>query len=222
MLAVSALNYPGGEALAYVRGVAGGGTGGGAVVPVHADVLACMTGVTLFGTGTRTGSGGVAGVAGSVSSSSPASGAGSGKGSGIVKVKQQDQGQDGVRIVVDKTEDDAVLASADFWSRFDYVLVEDRSKVVGGEWETVGVVKGYGGIEVVKRGGGRGDDRTEKGAPRVVGLGETVALWKRTVRDLTGGWWIGPRMVERIFILRRVKEAPTAQRSSRRTRPESL
>ncbi|EAQ92808.1 hypothetical protein CHGG_01043 [Chaetomium globosum CBS 148.51] len=194
MLAVSALNYPGGEALAYVRGVAGGGTGGGAVVPVHADVLACMTGVTLFGTGTRTGSG-----------------AGSGKGSGIVKVKQQDQGQDGVRIVVDKTEDDAVLASADFWSRFDYVLVEDRSKVVGGEWETVGVVKGYGGIEVVKRGSGRGDDRTEKGAPRVVGLGETVALWKRTVRDLTGGWWIGPRMVERIFILRRVKEAPTTQ-----------
>ncbi|KAH6650248.1 glycosyltransferase family 22 protein [Chaetomium tenue] len=205
MLAVSALNYPGGEALAYVRGVAGvGGGGGGAVVPVHADVLACMTGVTLFGTGS--------GVAGSVSSAASSS-SGLGAGGGIVKVKQQGQGQsqDGVRIVVDKTEDDAVLASADFWSRFDYLLVEDRSKVVGGEWETVGVVKGYGGIEVVKPGSERGDDRVEKGTPRVVGLGETVALLKRTVRDLTGGWWIGPRMVERIFILRRVKEAPTAQ-----------
>jgi alpha-1,6-mannosyltransferase len=165
-----------------------------------------MTGVTLFGTGT----------AAAVGSSSPGLGlvGDDGKGSGTVMVKQQQQqgrGQDGVRIVVDKTEDDAVLDSADFWSQFDYVLVEDRREVVGGQWDTVGVVKGYGGIEVVKPGREQDDDWMEKGAPRVVGLGETVALWKRKVRALTGGWWVGPRMVERIYILRRVKEAPTAQ-----------
>jgi alpha-1,6-mannosyltransferase len=129
----------------------------------------------------------------------------------MVKQQQQGRGQDGVRIVVDKTEDDAVLDSVDFWSQFDYVLVEDRREVVGGQWDTVGVVKGYGGIEVVKPGHEQDEDWMEKGAPRVVGLGETVALWKRTVRNFTGGWWVGPRMVERIYILRRVKEAPTAQ-----------
>ncbi|KAH6847459.1 glycosyltransferase family 22 protein [Chaetomium sp. MPI-CAGE-AT-0009] len=221
MLAVSALNYPGGEALAYVRGAAAGSPSAGVAVapvpvpvPVHADVLACMTGVTLFGTG-------AAAAAAAVGSSSSPLGSGAagddGKGGGeIVMVRQQQNqnggghAQNGVRILVDKTEDEAVLARADFWGRFDYLLVEDRSKVVGGEWETVGVVKGYGGVEIVKPGSEQ-EDRIEKGAPRVVGLGETVALWKRTVRNLTGGWWVGPRMVERIYILRRVKEAPSAQ-----------
>ncbi|KAK3300865.1 glycosyltransferase family 22 protein [Chaetomium fimeti] len=223
VLVESALNYPGGDALAYVRGVAaaaavsgagaGAGAGGGAgVVQVHADVLACMTGVTLFGTDAA-----AARVASSSSASSaPGPGVGGDDNGGeIVMVKQQQQrggypAQNGVRIVVDKTEDDAVLASADFWTRFDYLLMEDRSKVVGGEWDTVGVVKGFSGLEVVKPGSEQ-EDKVEKGAPPVVGLGETVARWKRTVRGLTGGWWYGPRMVEKIYIMRRVKEAPSVQ-----------
>jgi alpha-1,6-mannosyltransferase len=38
-------------------------------------------------------------------------------------------------------------------------------------------------------------------------MGRTVALWKRRVRAVTGGWWVGPRMVERVYILRRVRDA---------------
>ncbi|KAL2200030.1 glycosyltransferase family 22 protein [Corynascus similis CBS 632.67] len=226
MLAVSALNYPGGEALAHLRAlvVAASGTpavdasvqgGGGGVmgpaevVSVHADVLACMTGVTLFGTNANVGS--AAGVAAAAVTtllpSSGASGSSDDDGAGTVMVNQQRVGtgdENGVRILVDKTEDDALLSSDDFWTQFDYLLVEDREKVIGGAWETVGVVKGYGGIEVVKP-GTQDEDNIDWKAPRVVGLGETVALWKRRVRDLTGGWWVGPRMLERIYILRRLK-----------------
>jgi alpha-1,6-mannosyltransferase len=250
MLALSALNYPGGEALGYLRSVVisspihgpsspAGNEGVGVVMPVHvhADVLACMTGVTLFQSSTAESmvdaaaavSGSPAMMMLSDSSSSKSNKEGDG---GIIKTtktsttksKQQDKsagggsGGDGARrtvMVVDKTEDPSILARPDFWRQFEYLLVEDLQKVARGEWETVGVVKGYAGMEVVRPGQGEEDRESEEegeeglrkggGEPavNVVGLGRTVALWKRRVRALTGGWWIGPRMVERIYILRR-------------------
>lgn len=111
-------------------------------------------------------------------------------------------------IVVDKTEDEAVLRRAGFWRRFAYVLAEEPGKVRsgGGEWETVAVVKGYAGIELVRPGEMGPDDNEDGPVVPVVGNGKTVALVKRRVRALTGGWWVGPRMVERIYILRRVND----------------
>jgi alpha-1,6-mannosyltransferase len=209
MLAISTLNYPGGEALAYVResvlsaevpvaaavGGADGGVGdsSGALVFVHADVLACMTGVTLFGTATANAAASVAAV--------PLSGSRDG---GLVNQRRAGGRDSEVVIVVDKTEDQVELARLDFWRQFNYVLVEKPEKVRGmrGEWETVGVAKGYAGIEVARPG-----DKDEESAAPVVGSGKTVALWKRRVRALTGGWWVGPRMAERIYILRRAKGA---------------
>jgi alpha-1,6-mannosyltransferase len=87
------------------------------------------------------------------------------------------------------------------------VVVEEPEKVrsLGGVWETVGVVMGFGGIEIVKPGEKGGDDE-HGSSTRVVGRGKTVASVKRQVRALTGGWWVGPRMVERIYILRRVDD----------------
>jgi alpha-1,6-mannosyltransferase len=226
MLAVSALNYPGGEALAYLKenvllSTAADNIGGGGretvVVPVHADVLACMTGVTLFGSSLGTTADaaaaavlvpGLGGALGGGAAGKTGTGA-----SETVMVRQQRGGHgngNGVRIVVDKTEDAAILASADFWGQFDYVLVEDPSKVLGGAWEAVGVVKGYGGIEVVRPGAEDGDGENGD-APRVVGLGRTVALWKRRVRAVTGGWWVGPRMVEKIYILKKVRGQDAAR-----------
>ncbi|KAL2136280.1 hypothetical protein VTI74DRAFT_4515 [Chaetomium olivicolor] len=222
MLAVSALNYPGGEALAHLRsailsseaGPAGAqGVAMTAIVPVHADVLSCMTGVTLFGTSTASSivEAGAIGFAESGSRSRSTSGLGwldSDAERGAARgetVKMKGGKPHGVRIAVDKTEDPSLLANPDFWRQFTYLLVEDRSKVVGGDWETVGVVKGYGGIELVKP--GQAEDYSEgKGAPPVVGRGQTVEKWKRKVRSVTGGWWIGPRMVERVYILRRVMD----------------
>ncbi|KAL2020718.1 hypothetical protein VTK56DRAFT_8018 [Thermocarpiscus australiensis] len=227
MLALSALNYPGGEALAYVREVVlrsetvpavHGGDGAApaapAVVPVHADVLACMTGVTLFGSATAAAARDNAAVA------VPGFGfTGTGEGDvagGTLRVKERGRGTRGrVAIVVDKTEDEAVLGRADFWRRFDYVLVEEPAKVKGGaeEWETVGVVKGYGGIEIVRPREKEEVEEEDRKAPPIVGLGKTVASWKRRVRAVTGGWWVGPRMVERIYILRRIKDV-TSRRAA--------
>lgn len=116
---------------------------------------------------------------------------------------------------LDKTEDPAVLGDAAFWSRFDYLLVENLSQVAGGTWNTIAVIEGYAGMEVLRPGSDSSSSldleaqaRGEKGDVKsnVVGKGRVVAELKRRVRALTGGWWVGPRMEPRIRILERVRD----------------
>lgn len=203
MLLLSSLNYPGGEALAHLRALVAqrDGTTAG-VVPVHADVLACMTGVTLFETEAAGGmpafrAGGEGGATRNVVGSRGVGDGGSEKGAALA---------------LDKTEDKIKLRDPQFWRRFDYVLVEDPAKVRGGKWEVVGVVEGYAGVEVLRPGGkgrngpGDGTGESEKGE-RVVGMGAVVAAVRDHVRALSGGWWVGPRMEPRIRIMKRVKDA---------------
>lgn len=244
MLLVSALNYPGGEALAALRSFASADAALAAaaaaaspsdapfVVSAHADVLSCMTGVTLFGSamgatllGHRfaveqraaalaraaaaagldpfdTNADRILPAAGSKKSTPPPPPAG-------LKVPPQ--------LVVDKTEDAKVLADPAFWAQFDYVLVEDPKAVVTtatgsasgqpqSQWDTVAVVEGYAGIEVLRPGQTSSGDEEEEGSrPTVVGHGVTVARLRNAVRSLTGGWWAGPRMAPRIYLLQRVK-----------------
>lgn len=195
MLLVSSLNYPGGEALAYLRDTVqaevAASSSSSAVIPVHADVLSCMTGVTLFGTAT--------GYASAV----PIKG----------KIGRKTSPGNSVVLSLDKTEDDSVLAQEDFWKRFDYVLAEDTTKVKGDDWETVGVVKGYGGIEVLLNGSAQCDKPREGGVP-VVGKGVAVERWRNRVKAITGGKWVGPRMVPRIYILRRIKDVKRARETA--------
>ncbi|KAK4229022.1 Alg9-like mannosyltransferase family-domain-containing protein [Podospora fimiseda] len=189
MLLLSSLNYPGGEALSFVRSTvlaesASSPDLSSAVVPVHADVLSCMTGVTLFGTAT-----------GSTLPNLAPEG-------GLVQ-----QHGHGVTIAVDKTEESDELETEEFWRRFGYVLTEEPEKLwkFGGgesEWENVGVVRGFAGVEIVKP--GQEDDEAKSEVP-VVGKAKTVAMWKRRVEAMTGGWWIGPRMADRVYILQRLK-----------------
>ncbi|CCC09409.1 hypothetical protein SMACR_05174 [Sordaria macrospora] len=190
MLLVSSLNYPGGEALAYLRDTVqaevAASSSSSAVVPVHADVLSCMTGVTLFGTAT--------GYASAVPS----------KG----KIVRKSPGSS-VVLSLDKTEDDSVLAQEEFWKRFDYVLAEDTTKVKGDDWETVSVVNGYGGIEILLDGSAQ-CDKSKEDIP-VVGKGVSVERWRNRVKAITGGKWVGPKMVPRIYILRRVKHVKRAR-----------
>ncbi|KAK3989149.1 Alg9-like mannosyltransferase family-domain-containing protein [Cladorrhinum sp. PSN332] len=190
MLLLSSLNYPGGEALSFVRSTVLAESAestdlSSAVVPVHADVLSCMTGVTLFGTATGS----------KLPNLAPEG--------GLVH-----QNGHGVTIAVDKTEESDELETEEFWRMFGYVLTEEPEKVwkFGGgeiEWETVGVVKGFAGVEIVKP--GQHDEEIKPELP-VVGKGKTVSVWKRRVRALTGGWWVGPRMADRVYILRRVRQ----------------
>ncbi|KAK0746224.1 Alg9-like mannosyltransferase family-domain-containing protein [Schizothecium vesticola] len=128
MLLVSSLNYPGGDALAHLRDLVQAAADA-PVVPVHADVLSCMTGVTLFGT--------------AIGRATP-------NPRGVAKEKVQ-RGGGGVSLLVDKTEDEETLAREEFWQRFDYVLMEEPGKGYAG----VEVVKGGGGAveEGVERDG---------------------------------------------------------------------
>ncbi|KAI0021037.1 glycosyltransferase family 22 protein [Xylariomycetidae sp. FL0641] len=171
MLLISSLNYPGGEALAELKGLVSTPSSGADLqaVSVHTDVLSCMTGVTLFG---------------QRAASLP----------------------NGPAFSFDKTENQRTLHDPAFWQKFDYVLAEDPGKPLG-PWEPVGVVHGYAGVEVARPGTlaeEKGD--VESGDDNVLGRGSLVRRVKEKVRGLTGGWFVGPRMEPRVYILRRIRE----------------
>ncbi|KAL1869316.1 hypothetical protein VTK73DRAFT_3183 [Phialemonium thermophilum] len=224
MLLLSSLNYPGGEALSYLQDILRGDASSGAaaahgpVVSVHADVLSCMTGVTLFG------------AAGATMPSYPPS-----RSQGLIqsstcgscnKVSQQQQQQQQQQqhqqhqqrqegapmLALDRTEDFTLLQDPDFWTRFDYVLTEEdpsttatRLTARSGMWDVVGVVEGYAGLEVLRPGEKPGESSTSNRPS--IGRGALVARLRDEIRRRTGGWWIGPKMEPRIWILRRVKDA---------------
>ncbi|KAF9879779.1 Alg9-like mannosyltransferase [Colletotrichum karsti] len=205
MLLLSSLNYPGGDALRQLHALVGVGSGSGlgsasghgnhlspassSVTAVHTDVLSCMTGVTLFGQNPS----GQPKNPHSRALENSLGGADAAIAAAAVPV-----------LAFDKTEDKAVLADPGFWSRFDYVLAEDPATVKGGRWETVGVVQGYAGIEVLKPGVQTGDEKEE--GEKVLGRGLLVKKARDLVSRYTGSWWVGPRMEPRIRILKKVKD----------------
>lgn len=203
MLLLSALNYPGGEALAYLRATlraAPAAASSTVVIPVYADILARMTGITLFGTAAA--AGGLPtfhGAAGPVGSESRLGGDGGG-GAGSATAG----------LALDRTEDPALLKDPAFWQRFDYVLAADPDEIQGGTWDVVGVVHGYGGVEVLRPGmtaTTTANADAEEAGEKVIGRGAVVSTVRDWVRGLTGGWWVGPRMVPQLKILRQVKGA---------------
>lgn len=215
MLLASTLNYPGGEALAALNAhleQADHALHASSLVSVHADVLSCMTGVTRFG------------VAGS--SNVPRRHYFPGDVDHYVDVNISSDEEDttnnsgaapSVWLTLDKTEDEAALAEPSFWLRFDYLLMEDEKAVTGGHWDTVAVVEGLvGGVEVLKPG-----DEPEvralelEGVPRVGRAAALIAVRNR-VRELTGGWWAGPKLGPKIRIMKR-RGARTAVDKARET-----
>ncbi|KAK7421039.1 Dol-P-Man:Man(7)GlcNAc(2)-PP-Dol alpha-1,6-mannosyltransferase [Neonectria punicea] len=172
MLLLSSLNYPGGDALEQLKVLTRDDPT--PVIRVHADVLTCMTGLTLFG-------------------QNPA-------GHPIALDLPLPQKSDAPVLLFDKTESGYQMDWPAFWEKFDYLLVEDTSKVLG-RWEIIGMVQGYDGIEVLKPGSHPGGETDSEEAGRV-GVGAQVAGVRDFVRGYTGGWWAGPRMSPRIYILR--------------------
>ncbi|KAH6660524.1 Alg9-like mannosyltransferase [Truncatella angustata] len=108
---------------------------------------------------------------------------------------------DAVSFVFDKSEKPSILESPAFWGKFDYLLLEDPTKAIG-PWHTVGVVEGFAGVEIL-RPGMTAEDDLETGRVRVLGRGAMVKKVRDTVRGLTGGWWVGPRMEPRVRILKK-------------------
>ncbi|XP_044714897.1 alg9-like mannosyltransferase family domain-containing protein [Hirsutella rhossiliensis] len=185
VLLVSSLNYPGGDALAQLNAlVARSHDASAPTLAVHADVLTCMTGLTLFGQNPH-------GLPLALARPSaladllppPAAAAASGP-----------------VFLFDKTEDSPLLDRLSFWETMDYALMEDPAAALG-SWHVVGVVHGYDGIEVLKPGAA---PRHHDAGP-VVGRGARVARLRDAVRGYTGGWWVGPRMSPRIHIMKRTR-----------------
>ena len=224
MLLISALNYPGGEALHELRALVAGASGAAdhpspdlATVVVHTDVLSCMTGITLFGQHPD--------MADIFTTEKHAR-------LGRRQQQQQQRQKDGtgrkdnaVRFVFDKTEDEATLRDPGFWDRFDYALAADPAAALG-PYEVIGVVEGFGGLEIARpspppssssssthpnsaeaeRDLETGTTEVQSGHDRVLGRGALVARLRDAVVRVTGGWWVGPRMVPQVHVLRRMRE----------------
>lgn len=210
MLLASALNYPGGEALAALHQLVrtDQATAGSALVTVHADVLSCMTGVTLFG------------VAGGDNVPTRHNFLANENAEMVVAGSSDVKGDEtapkpSTWLQLDKTEDAAVLSDPSFWLRFDYLLMENEEAIKGGQWDTVAVVEGLApGVEILRP--GMPTVQSEPvGIPRV-GRAALLTAAREHVRALTGGWWVGPRLAPRIRILRRVNSA-VADQAARET-----
>lgn len=204
MLLVSTLNYPGGQALAALNALirAEQPLIDSSIVAVHADVLSCMTGVTRFG----------------VSSGNNVPTRHNFVGDVSVVFAGNSDGSDSAPaawLTLDKTEDEAALVMEDFWVRFDYLLMEDERAVKGGLWDTVAVVEGYAGIEVLKPGVETGQSELE--GVRRVGRGAQLTALRDRVRQLTGGWWVGPKLSPRIRIMKRHGAPAAVDRSETTT-----
>ncbi|KAI9902977.1 hypothetical protein N3K66_002329 [Trichothecium roseum] len=181
MLLLSSLNYPGGDAVSQLKLVAARERPPGSAVAVHADVLTCMTGLTLFSHNA---------IGLPVALLPPGT-------AGLDPALAADP-----VLLVDKTESGMELGWPRFWRRFDYALMEDPGLAVPAEeWETIGVVAGLAGVEALRPGHAAATPVDE-----TFGLGAAVAAIRGRVRKVTGGWWVGPRMVPRIHIMRRVAE----------------
>lgn len=200
MLLISALNYPGGEALAALNTLIRTDQPliDSSIVTIHADVLSCMTGVTRFG----------------VSGGNNVPTRHNFLGDVDVVVAGNSDGTESspaAWLTLDKTEDEAELARADFWLRFDYLLMEDEQVVKGGLWDTVAVVEGYAGIEVLKP--GVVPAQSELVGVRRVGRGAQLTTLRDRVRTITGGWWVGPKLSPKIRIMKRRGSSAAADRA---------
>lgn len=195
MLAVSRLNYPGAEALNRLHALATHDHDT-AIVHVHMDTLACMTGITRFLQLPPPPAAVLDGAA-----SPPAA-------AGAVDLFW----------VYDKTEDEDKLLDPVFWARFDYAVAERPERVIG-KWEVVETVEAFAGFRVVRLGerkeGDNGNwaslkESVQRGAWGE-GMVEVWELFERFGRKATGGWWVEVRMEPRVRVLRKQRKKPQSQ-----------
>lgn len=178
MLLVSSLNYPGGEALSELRGLVAA-----AGPSPDTNTVTVHTDVLSCMTGVTL------------------------FGQHPYPPNEVRPSSEAVSFHFDKTERPSTLQNPAFWNKFDYVLVEDPNKAIG-PWETVGVVQGFAGVELLRPEAPEPNDNVERGEGPVLGRGALVQQVRERVRRLTGGWWIGPRMEPQIRILKRQRAVP--------------
>ncbi|KAL1603962.1 Dol-P-Man:Man(7)GlcNAc(2)-PP-Dol alpha-1,6-mannosyltransferase [Paraconiothyrium brasiliense] len=186
LLAISSINYPGGEAIDYLHNNIDSAFGvHWDHTKVYFDNLACQTGVTRFLENHE----------------------------GPQTVLDVLEAQDLVakrKWTYDKTEDPEVLLDPKFWNKFHYVLAENPAKIIGA-WSTVHVVYGFGGVRVLKPNEvsgspvepldvvGGGNDASEDWRTTI------ARVWRKAEEllryRLLKGYWVEVRMEPKIRIL---------------------
>lgn len=204
MLLVSSLNYPGGHAISslntYINQTKVSERENiPPQISIHMDVFSCMTGVTHF-------------------LEIP--------GRGLKKEKLPIINGVPTFVFYDRTEDKILLSQPDWWSQFDYALMEYPKQAIG-EWDLLDTVTGYSGIKVLRPGeidsfveylenllqaNHVSEKYKDKGlvdtmAVKIANL--TLRMMIRVLtssRLLTRGWWVGVRLEPMIQILRRNRD----------------
>jgi alpha-1,6-mannosyltransferase len=189
LLAISSLNYPGGEALHALHNALPHHPSLNQHFTVYVDNLACQTGVTRF-LGNHRGA------------------------QTIYDVLEAQEIRQSRTWKYDKTEDPSALLDPMFWTQFDYVLAERPEKVIG-SWVVVHVVYGFGGVKLLKPGEESGSfvEPLSKGSTEVVVVGEewtekVAAMWRGMEgllrKSVARGYWVEIRMEPKIRILKNV------------------
>lgn len=122
--------------------------------------------------------------------------------------------------IYDKTEDESLKATPEFWSAIDYALIEDVSEIPDDgqhpkNWDVVDTINGFAGFRVL-RAGDTAQGQLEASIIRAIAGGDDdndaglVALFEK-VRDeivrrfVTRGVWVEFRMEPRIRVVRNLK-----------------
>lgn len=189
MLLLSSLNYPGGDALAQLYAITDASPSA-QTVSVHADVLTCMTGLTLFGQNP-------AGVPMGLES----------KNAKVVFDKTEDAAE--LAKPQFWKQFDYVLAEDPL------TVVGGQWKTVGIVQGYAGIEVLKPGMQVDEEPAADSNPEAAIRKPRLVGRGLVVQQVRDLVRRVSRGWWVGPRMEPRIHIMKQVKSpGGTGQASS--------
>jgi alpha-1,6-mannosyltransferase len=120
--------------------------------------------------------------------------------------------------IYDKTENETLKATPQFWSTIDYALVEDVSEIpqssetentTKGKWQTIDTINSFTGFRIL-RAGDIAQGQLEANIIRAVAGDAGVALFEK-VRDgvvrrfVTRGIWVEFRMEPRIRVVRNLK-----------------
>ncbi|CCU76112.1 dolichol-linked Man7GlcNAc2 mannosyl transferase [Blumeria hordei DH14] len=101
-------------------------------------------------------------------------------------------------VIYDKTENDTLLHQQEWWNQFDYALMETPESALG-TWDIMTTVLGFSGVEVL-RPGDTGSLFSNRGF-------ESLHRIRKVTRIITHGWWIGPKLSPKIYILQRPPDA---------------
>jgi alpha-1,6-mannosyltransferase len=184
ILAISSMNYPGGDAISFLhQRIHHDQTGH---YQAYFDNLACQTGVTRFlenHDGPQT----------------------------VRDTLEVLNFANSPTWTYSKTEDTDLLLDPLFWSKFDYALAERPEKVIG-SWSVIGVIYGFSGVRILKPGQESGGNHVEHldigGWEEEMSKEWTTKIaifWKSLEgmlrRSVLRGWWAEVKMEPKIKIL---------------------